>query len=50
MKRILTPDFLVFFIGLLIFSAGIYLIYPPGALVGSGAILMVISLFGRNTP
>lgn len=38
----------VFLFGLLMFFVGVYLIYPPAALIGSGLILMAISLFGER--
>ena len=49
MKRILTANFIVFFLGLAAFTAGVYWIYPPAAPIGAGLILMGISLFGRET-
>lgn len=39
-------NLLVFVLGLLLFSAGVYLIYPPAAFVCAGVILMAISIFG----
>lgn len=43
-------NFVVFLVGLVLFSGGAYLIYPPAALIGSGVILIGISLFGERKP
>jgi hypothetical protein len=50
MKQIrnIPINFFVFFCGLALFAGGIYLIYPPGAPIGAGLILMGISLFGER--
>ena len=40
------PNLVAFFIGLCLFAGGLYLVYPPSALIGPGIILMAISLFG----
>lgn len=44
--RVLKPNLVVFLVGLGLFAAGAYLIYPPAALIGPGLALMAISLFG----
>lgn len=50
MKRLaLSPDLIVFTFGLLMFSAGLYAIWPPLAFIGGGVVLMGISLFGGKT-
>lgn len=41
-------NFMVFVAGLLLFSGGAYLVYPPAAPIGAGIILMGISLFGER--
>jgi len=43
-----NPNLPVFIIGLLLFSFGVFLIYPPAAAICGGLILMVISLLGRG--
>ena len=45
MKRI-TPQLCVFALGLLLASAGFYLIYPPAGLIVLGLVLMAITVFG----
>lgn len=50
MKRFsLSPDLIVFALGLLLFCSGLYAIWPPLAFIGGGAVLMGISLFGGKT-
>lgn len=46
MKKKIASNLVVFIVGLLLFSAGIFLIYPPAAYIGAGIVLMAISLFG----
>ncbi len=48
MKLHSSVNLVVFCLGLLSFAAGVYLIYPPAALIGCGLILMAISLFGER--
>lgn len=51
MKRLmLPPDLIAFVLGLLLFCAGLYAVWPPLAFIGGGAVLMGISLFGGKTP
>ena len=49
MRRILTLNSAGFFLGIVIFTAGLYWVYPPAAFIGAGLILMFVSLFGRET-
>lgn len=37
-----------FIVGLLLFTSGAYLVFPPAGLIAGGLILMGISLFGGN--
>jgi hypothetical protein len=46
--RAIPLNLVAFAAGMGLFCAGVYFIYPPGALIGAGAILMVISLFGEG--
>ena len=39
---------IVFFVGLLLLVAGVYLVYAPAALIVPGVILIAISLWGRG--
>ena len=49
MKKLkITTEMVVFSAGLLLFAVGAWFIYPPGALLASGAILMAISIFGEK--
>lgn len=48
MKKKLPINFLVFLAGLGLLSAGVFLIYPPAALIVAGLVLMLISLFGEG--
>jgi hypothetical protein len=41
-------EFIVFLAGLLLATVGLYLVYPPAALIVPGIILMAISLPGGN--
>ncbi len=41
-----TVELLVFAAGLLVFAAGLSLWYLPAGLIGGGAVLMAIALFG----
>jgi hypothetical protein len=43
-------NFMVFLAGMALFFGGTYLIYPPAALIGSGVILIGVSLFGERKP
>ena len=47
-KTFITLDLLVFILGLGLFTAGIYMIYPPAALIAFGMILMVMTVGGRK--
>ena len=44
----LSPDLIVFSVGLLLFSLGLALAWPPLGLIGPGAVLILISLFGNR--
>jgi hypothetical protein len=49
MKRLLAalnPELVAFIIGLVAFTIGLYLIFPPAAFIGSGIVIMAISVFG----
>ncbi|MDD5367470.1 MAG: hypothetical protein PHQ40_00430 [Anaerolineaceae bacterium] len=46
MKLKFSSNLAGFVLGLLLFAAGAYLVYPPAALIGSGMLMMAISLFG----
>jgi len=46
MKPRITLNLAVFIFGFVFLAAGLYLIYPPAALIGPGLILMAIALFG----
>ena len=46
--RNIPVNFYIFFMGLALFSGGLYLVYPPAAPIGAGIILMIISLFGER--
>lgn len=46
MKRTAAINLITFILGLALLAAGAYLIYPPAALILTGLILMLISLFG----
>lgn len=46
MKRSALFNLIGFALGLALLAGGLYLIYPPAALVIPGLILMAISLFG----
>ncbi len=48
MKKKIPVNLMVFIIGLGLLMGGIYLIYPPAAMIGSGIVLMVISLIGEG--
>jgi prepilin signal peptidase PulO-like enzyme (type II secretory pathway) len=48
MKLKFSSNLVGFVLGLLLFAAGAYLIYPPAALLGSGMLLMAIAVFGDN--
>lgn len=45
-KLVANLNLIVFMLGLLVFTAGAFWIYPPAALIGAGVILMAIALFG----
>ena len=46
--QVITPNLVAFTSGLLLLFAGLYQIYPPAALIGSGLVLMAISVFGEK--
>lgn len=46
--RSIPLNLIVFLAGLVLFFIGIYLIYPPAAMIGVGIIMMAISLFGES--
>ena len=48
MRYAIVFNSLAFFSGLMLFSVGAWLVYPPAAFIGSGLILMFVSLFGRE--
>jgi len=48
--QLVPLNLIVFLIGIFLFFVGLYLIYPPAALIAVGMILMLISLFGESKP
>lgn len=49
LKPRISPNLLVFIMGLSLFFYGIFRIYPPAAFAITGFILMGISIFGGET-
>lgn len=46
--RVISLDLIIFVLGLGLFFWGLYQIYPPAAFIGTGMILMWITIFGRH--
>ena len=44
----ITPDAVVFALGLMLFSAGLAMAWLPLGLIGPGVVLMAISVFGGS--
>lgn len=46
MKRLfLSPSLVGFALGLVVFSVGLALWWPPAGLIGAGVVLMAVSIF-----
>lgn len=46
----IPPDLLAFTLGLLVFCAGLYMVYPPAAFIGCGLVVMAVVAFGHLIP